>query len=84
MKLITLVLIAILSLATHAFAESRTVRKEIRGPSGKLQYTTTTRGERTEVRDPSGKLIETRKKSGDRIEVRSPSGKLLKTIKNTE
>ena len=84
MKLITLILVAILSLATLVFADSGTVRKEVRSPSGKLQYTTTTRGDRTEVRDPSGKLIETRKKSGDRIEVRSPSGKLLKTIKNTE
>ena len=84
MKLITLILVALLSLATHAFAESRTVRKEVRSPSGKLQYTTTTRGDRTEVRDPSGKLIETRKKSGDRIEVRSPSGKLLQTIKTTK
>ncbi len=81
MKLITLILVVVLSLATLAFAESRTVRKEIRSPSGKLLYTTRTTGDRTEVRDPSGKLINTSRKTGNRIQVRSPSGKLLETIK---
>jgi len=83
MKMIV-VMITILGFSTLVFAETRTIRKEIRSPSGKLQYTTTTRGDRTEVRDPSGKLLETRKKSGDRIEARSPSGKLLRNIKITK
>ncbi len=83
MKLVALILVAILSLASLAFAESKTVRKEIRSPSGKLLYTTRTTGDRTEVRDPSGKLVKTSRKTGNRIEVRSPSGKLLETIRIT-
>lgn len=84
MKRITIAILIMLCLIPYAFAESRNSSSQVRDPSGKLLYTTKTRGDRTEVRDPSGRLIETRKKSGDRIEVRSPSGKLLETIKITK
>ncbi len=81
MKLIALTVFTILILTTFSFAGAKTVRKEVRNPSGKLLYTTTSTGDRTEVRDPSGKLVETSRRIGDRIEVRSPSGKLLEEIR---
>lgn len=84
MKRIAITILVMLSLVSYAFAESSNSSSQVRDPSGKLLYTTKTRGDTTEVRDPSGKLIETRKRSGDRIEVRSPSGKLLETIKITK
>lgn len=81
MKMIALTLLTVLSLTTLALGQSKTVRKEIRSPSGKLLYTTRSAGDRTEVRDPTGRLIETSRKTGNRIEVRGPSGKLLETIR---
>ena len=59
------------------FAGDKTVRGEVRDPSGKFLYKTYTRGNTTETREPSGKLVtESTTKSG-KTELRSPTGKLL-------
>ncbi|MHB8203654.1 MAG: hypothetical protein ACYDHG_08110 [Desulfomonilaceae bacterium] len=64
-----------------AYSESKPVKQDIRNPTGKLLYKTTTRGNTTEVRSPTGKLLMKSKTTGNKTEVRSPTGKLLETIK---
>ncbi len=77
MKTILLLVSALCFLNTSALAE-QPVKGEVRDPSGKLLYKTTTRGSQTEVRNPSGKLLMKSKTSSDgTTDTRSPSGKLL-------
>jgi hypothetical protein len=77
MKTLLSVLAAIFLLTASALAE-QPVKGEVRDPSGKLLYKTTTRGNQTEVRNPSGKLLMKSKTSSDgTTDTRSPTGKLL-------
>ena len=69
-------------LGSLAFGQSQPIKGEVRSPSGKLLYKSTTRGNQTEVRNPSGKLLIGAKTSSDgKTEVRSPTGNLLYKLK---
>ena len=73
-----LAVLTILWLTVLAFAgDAKTVKGEVRDPSGKLLYKTYTRGSVTETREPSGKLVTKSKTKNGTTEVRSPTGKLL-------
>jgi hypothetical protein len=76
MKTILPFSIAFFLLTTSAFAEQPT-KRDIRDSSGKLLYTTTTRGNQAEVRNPTGKLLLKIKTTDGTTQSRSPSGKLL-------
>lgn len=52
-----LIVLALLCVPLLVFGEGKTVKGEVRSPSGKLLYKTTTKGDTTEVRSPSGKLL---------------------------
>jgi hypothetical protein len=58
-------------------ADGKTIKGEVRNPSGKLLYKTYTKGNVTETRTPSGKLVTKSKTTGGKTEVQSPTGKLL-------
>ncbi len=78
MKIILSLVAAFSVLMTASALADQPIKGEVRDPSGKLIYKTTTRGNQTEVRDPSGKLLMKSKTSSDGMtETRSPSGKLL-------
>lgn len=70
-------LLTILCLPLSLFAADKTVKGEVRYPSGKLLYKTYSRGNVSETRDPSGKLVTKSETMNGKTEVRSPSGKLL-------
>jgi hypothetical protein len=72
-----LILLTILCLPVMAFAGDKTIKGEIRDPSGKMLFKTSTRGAVTETRDPMGKLITKSRTRNGTTEVRSPTGKLL-------
>ncbi len=77
MKTILSFLAVFCVLTASALAE-QPMKGEVRDPSGKLIYKTTTRGNQTEVRNPSGKLLMKAKTSSDgTTETRSSSGRLL-------
>jgi len=80
MKTALLLLAALSILTASAFAE-QPIKGEVRSPSGKLLYKTTTRGNQTEVRTPSGKFLMKAKTTTGGTEARSPSGKLLYKVK---
>ncbi len=81
MKTILSLVSALFFLNASALAE-QPLKGEVRDPSGKLIYKTTTRGNQTEVRNPSGKLLMKSKTSSDgTTETRSPTGKLLHKLK---
>jgi hypothetical protein len=69
--------VALLCFSGFGFAADKTVKGEVRDPSGKLLYKTYTRGDVTETRDASGKLVTKSRTRNGSTEVRSPSGKLL-------
>ncbi|MBI5251574.1 MAG: hypothetical protein HY912_18950 [Desulfomonile tiedjei] len=69
--------VALLCFSVFGFAADKTVKGEVRDPSGKLLYKTYTRGNTTETREPSGKLVTKSKTTNGKTEVRSPTGKLL-------
>ena len=65
-------------LVSAAFGESQPIKGEVRSPTGKLLYKTTTSGNQTEVRNPTGKLLmKSKTSSHGTTDTRSPSGKLL-------
>jgi hypothetical protein len=74
-----LAVLTILCLPVLAFTgDGKTIKGEVRDPSGKLLYKSTTRGNQTEVRNPSGELLmKSRTSSDGTTNTRSPSGKLL-------
>jgi hypothetical protein len=78
-RVLSVTFIALLFVIPRVFAgDGNSTKHEVRDPSGKLLYKTTTRGNQTEVRDPSGKLLMKSKTSWDgKTETRSPTGKLL-------
>lgn len=80
MRLILSFVAIFFCLITSALAD-QPVKGEVRSPSGKLLYTTITRGNQTEVRSPSGKLLMKSTTTGGKTDVRSPSGKLLYRVK---
>lgn len=71
----------LLLVGVSAYAESRTIKSDVRNSSGKLLYRTKTTGNTSEVRDPSGKLLMRSKTRGGTTEVRNPRGKLIERIK---
>jgi len=77
MKTILTVLI-LLSFPVLGFAgDAKTIKGEVRDPSGKLLYKTYTKGNVTETREPTGRLVTKSKTANGTTEVRSPTGKLL-------
>jgi hypothetical protein len=68
-------------ISAPAFAESRTIKSDVRNSSGKLMYRTKTTGNTGEVRDPSGKILMRSRTIGNTTEIRNPSGKLIERIK---
>jgi len=73
--------LVVVFVVSSAFGGSQPQRGDVRSPSGKVIYKTTTRGNKTEVRSPSGKLLYKSKTKNGTTEVRSPSGKLLYKVK---
>jgi hypothetical protein len=82
MNKILSILFLFMFISSAAYAESKTIRRDIRDSKGKIIYRATTRGNVTETRDDSGKLLMRSKTTDGATEVRDASGRLIERIKN--